>query len=230
MARNIDKVVYFPDRVQNELFDILDDIFDFAIHSYRRILVHKTESIISDISVNKDLENQMFSPLIYWAIFCSPTGIRNNTIYHEYLLRNKEKLYKKHPKVKEVLVKWLIINPGFYDVVNDESLSGRVFMFRDLFSGIQKLVCVYSKKHPVPKKGELITGMLIPMGDGSYTALRGFIQIPNHLTNIVSSKIIPPSKAKAALLNHSNLSYLYPSLLKMTLQIMDADLKGRDPQ
>ncbi|MFD1849840.1 hypothetical protein [Oceanobacillus bengalensis] len=220
MQGQLSNVVLFPDIVQEELFEILDEIFDFAMHYYSRTIVNKMERLIEGMNISKEEGERIFQQLFFWQTFCSPIGLEQITIYQRYLLRNKANLRKRNVTVQEVLVKWLHLNPGFYMVENTDHSNGKVFILNDLFEGNSKLTYINSKNTRAPKRGEMITGMLFPMAGDYYIALKGILHIPIPLVKKVSSKIIPHYEINATSVKYKSNPQLYPSLLQITLDIL----------
>ncbi|RKQ33960.1 hypothetical protein [Oceanobacillus halophilus] len=221
MESKYDSFMYYPDYLQKNLFEILDDIFDFSLHNFRRKILAETEEIIVQLNYSKEIESDLMSQLIYWMIFCKPIEMENKTIYQHYLFRNKTKMRDKPTPVQKVLVNWLFLNPGFYIVESDNSLSGRVYIFRNMLDNRQKLVCVFHTHFQQMQRGDLITGMVMPMADESHSILRGFIRIPAPISKTIVSHIVPHFKKNASSGNYYANPQLYPSLLNITLKQME---------
>ncbi|WP_085992936.1 hypothetical protein [Oceanobacillus senegalensis] len=222
IGRKMDDILYIPSQTQKELFVILDEIFEFGTHYYRKKMVQQVEKMILKMDLgDREQENQTFSQLVYWVIFCCPFGIENITIYQHYLLRNKLKLRRKNSEIQLVLAKWRCLNPGFYLVIKSDSLRGQVLIVRDIFEGNPKCVCLFHKNRQVLKHGDLITGMMLPIGNHTYTALNGLIQVPSESANRITRNIIPYFEQEASSRDYQFNPHLYPSLLHITLQEME---------
>lgn len=214
------KIKYFPDVLKDELFGVIDELFFFLVNHYGEDVLEVTEEIISKMNVSEEVEEAVFPQLVWWAMFCSPIGEGETTIYQKYLQTNKYKWEKKSKKVKEVLESWLYLNPGFYYVDNTESESGRVFCLSDVFEGKIKLLCIYNETFKSPECGEMLTGLLLPMGNGSYLTQGWLFHIPKHLTQKVVCQIIPYFERHAISPSYRFNPQLYPSMLTRSLEAM----------
>lgn len=214
-------VKHFPDVLKDELFGVIDELFFFLVHYYGEDVLRVTEEIISKMNVSEEVEEAIFPQLVWWAMFCSPIGEGGTTIYQKYLQTNKHKWERKSKKAKEVLVSWLHLNPGFYYVDGTESESGSVFFLSDLFEGKLKLLYMYNETFKSPKRGEMLTGLLLPMGNGSYMTQGWLFHIPAHLTQKVVREIIPYFERHAISPSYKFNPQLYPSMLTRTLEAMN---------
>ncbi|RDW19719.1 hypothetical protein [Oceanobacillus chungangensis] len=216
-------IVLFPDRVQEELFETLDDVFYYAITYFKEQINSIIESLFSGMKISSQLEDEIFSQLIYWSTYCLPIGAKKETIYQHYLQANKEIFEYRSLKVREVLASWLHLNPSFYYVEKSDSLSGRVFVLLDVFNEQSKIVCIYNRKFQAPKRGELISGLLMPMGDDTYTTLGGLIHLPgNNIEHVVNEMIAYAIKHRLGT-SLENRRMLYPVLLLIALKQMASD-------
>ncbi|QGS68358.1 hypothetical protein CV093_06530 [Oceanobacillus sp. 143] len=134
MATKATNIVFFPDKVQEDLFDILDDVFYYSINCFKEKINTIIDELLSGMKISNELEEKIFSQLIYWSTYCLPIGTKKETIYEHYLQENSDRIEDKTLKVREVLSSWLQLNPSFYYVERDDSLSGRLFVLREVFS------------------------------------------------------------------------------------------------
>ncbi|WP_373895394.1 hypothetical protein ACUL41_13705 [Virgibacillus natechei] len=212
---------YFPNEEQEELFRVLDEIFYFSIQHFAGTIMEETEGIISRMNISDELAERIFPQLVWWTTFCSPVGVEQMTIFQRYLQLNKRRFENKSRFFQDVLVSWLSLNPGFYDVISDESESRKVFIFRDVFDGETKIVRIYQKSFLTPKCGEMITGLLIPMGNATYITQGSLFHIPEELAEKVIRVVIPHFKKHAVSTNYDFNPQLYPSLATITLEMME---------
>lgn len=155
----------------------------------------------------------------WWAIFYSPLGKGNITIFQSYLAKNLHRWESESGLFQQVLVSWLSINPSFYFV--DNSKSGRVFVLCDIFEAQTRIVYMYNDIYRMPKCGEIITGMLLPTGDGCYITPSGFFHIPELQSQIVFQEILPFYEKNLESPNYKFNSLLYPDLLNICARTME---------
>ncbi|UJL47328.1 hypothetical protein KFZ58_05395 [Virgibacillus sp. NKC19-16] len=213
--------VYFPDKEQEDLLGVLDEIFYFLIQHFAETIMEETEHIISRMNISDTLAERIFPQLVWWTTFCSPIGSEKITIFQHYLQLNKHRFENKGSFTQDVLVSWLSLNPGFYHVLECESESDRVFIFKDVFGGDTKIVRINQRIFLTPKRGEIITGLLIPMGNATYITQGGLFHIPEELAQKVLRKIIPYFKKHAISTDYDFNPQLYPSLAMITLNMME---------
>ncbi|MEC5425672.1 hypothetical protein QGM71_19570 [Virgibacillus sp. C22-A2] len=224
MSMRKDNIIYFPNNVQEQLVTILDEVFYFSIHTQDELILTLTEELIMAMGVSEDLADRSFSQLVWWITFCLPIGKQGETIYKQYLMKNKQNWGNKGPLLKEVLVSWLNVSPGFYYVENNEIYSEKVFTLCDLFERKNKLVCIYNEIFQPPKRGELVTGLLIPMGNGTYTNQNGFLHLPQDLSHTVTHEIVSYFNHHAKSPNYQLNSHLYPQLITLALQTIEREI------
>ncbi|PAV29648.1 hypothetical protein CIL05_09755 [Virgibacillus profundi] len=229
MKTQTSNLIYFPDKTQEKLFEIFDDVFSFSVNQFYQTILESMEEMISNMNISDELSERIFPQLVWWIIFCSRTGKNKLTIYQQYLQHNKNQWKKISPNVQEVLVSWLHLNPGYYYVDNTESKSGRVFLFNDVFEGKNKVVGIYNKRFQAPKYGQLITGFLLPIGEGIYTTPGGLFHIPKSLTENIDQEIVSYFKKHSTSPNYQFNPQLYPTLIKITLETLEKYTQGGFP-
>ncbi|RDW17563.1 hypothetical protein CWR48_13655 [Oceanobacillus arenosus] len=223
MKTKVTNIVYFPDKVQEDLFEILDDVFYYSISYFREKMNTIIEKVLTGMKISNEQEEEIFPQLVYWATYCLPIGTEEKTIYQHYLEENQEVIWGRSLKVQEVLASWLQLSPSFYYVEKDDSLSGRVFVLREIFSEQSEIVCIYNRMFQAPKRGELISGMLMPMGDDTYTTIGGLIHLSgNNLEQTVNEIIAYAIKHRAGT-KLVNRRLLYPILLLIALKRIAGD-------
>lgn len=206
--------------MRHELFELLDGLFFFLVNDYNEEILELMDSLISDINVSEEVGEAIFPQLVWWGIFCSPIGPGQHTIYQLYLQKNKLRFEKKSRAVQEVLESWLQLNPGFYDVDEFAGMEAGVYYLRDVFEGKLKRLSISNGLFQSPKSGDMLTGLILPMGDDSYTTLGGFYYISQPLAQKILNKIIPYFECHAVSPSYKFNPHLYPSLIKQTFEII----------
>ncbi|GAB3807059.1 hypothetical protein [Virgibacillus kimchii] len=217
-------IIYFPDKVQEELINVLDELVDYSVHYYKKEIVKATEWHLRRMNVSEKTENQIFTQLFWWTICCYRMPTSERTIYQEYLQAHKAEWKKKSFKVQQVLASWLEISPGFYYVEEDQSRSGKVFILRDIFEKKRKLVAVHSKQDRKPVKGEVISVMLLPMEDGSFISQGRIIHVSEDESAPVVHKLSQYYERNAVSPSYSLNPDLYPDLLKISLKALESEI------
>lgn len=212
--------IHASDRLRKELFAVLDELFFFLVNDYNEEILKLIDVLIAEMNISEEEEEAIFPQLVWWGTFCSPIGIEQKTIYQIYLQKNKHKLKKKRRQVQKVLVSWLQLNAGFYYVIEPEDEESCVYYLCDVFEGEIRRLSIQRELFQLPKSGEMLTGLLLPMGDDSYATLSGFYHIPQQLTQKIVQEIIPYFERHAVSPNYKLNPHLYPSLIKCTLQMI----------
>lgn len=169
-------IVYYTDKLTEELYAILDDLLFFATDQYQEFIYNQIEEMIGQLDIHEEYRDGLFQSFIWMVIFC----IRDTdglTIYQHYLRKNRQRWENKSVKLREVLSNWLQMNPSFYHVTKAGSRSGRVFIFQDVICNQSSVVYYPNWKSPVPKNGDLISGLLIPLGNDFYITISRLLQV-----------------------------------------------------
>jgi|GEM_PF-5784779 len=214
-----ENVVSMEDKVFSDLCSQLREILYFASDNYGKRLNEEIGQISDLMNVSEDLTEDAFFQIAWWAIFCSKLKLENKTIYQIYLEKNQHKLSKKSRHFQQVLISWLHVNPYYVD--DDESSSGRVFELTDVFEAKMRIVGMFNDIYWMPKRGELITGLLLPTSDGWYITPAGFLHIPQSLSQTVVNKLLPFYEKNLKSPNYKFNSHLYPDLLTIATQTLD---------
>lgn len=224
MAQKQNNIIYFPDRVQEELINVLDELVDYSVHHYQKEIVEATEWHLAKMNISEDTENHIFTQLFWWTIFCYRKPLNERTVFQEYLKAHKEEWKRKSMTVQQVLASWLELSPGFYYVEEDKSSTGKVFIFRDLFEGNRKIVCVHSKGDQKPMKGEVVSVILLPLEDGGFLSQGRIIHIPKANSASIITKISIYYDKHAISPNYSLNPELYPELLRIALEALENEV------
>ncbi|WP_010650390.1 hypothetical protein [Oceanobacillus massiliensis] len=170
-------VVYYTERIQKELIDILDDLLFYHDYYNGDTVSRNLEILVSHIQISEEWKRILYLQLYWMAIFCLPDDAEDLTVYQQFLRENKKRLLSKNSKLRDILISWSDIKPGLYRVIKSKDGRGKILLFQDAVSMEIKQVCFYSKKISTPKIGELAAGVLIPFDDDTYITMNELICI-----------------------------------------------------
>lgn len=216
-------IIYFPDKVKAELVNVLDELVDYSVHHYKEEMMEATEQYLEKMNISEKTKNHIFTQLLWWAIFCYRMPHAGKTVFQEYLKAHKADWKQKSMTVQQVLASWLDLSPGFYYVEDDNSNSGKVFIFRDIFEGNKKIVAVHSKRNKKPIQGEVVSVMLLPLEDGSYISQGRMIHIPEAESASIVKKISNYYEKQAISPSYALNPHLYPELLRISLEALEGE-------
>lgn len=207
-----------------ELLFILDNLFLFSIEKYDQLLREEIEKLLKQMNVPEVLFDKAFPQIIWWLLFCYPQAPHGMTIYQDYLEVHNKKWTKADKVVQAHLNSWLSITPGFYRVVKIDRKYNRLFHVQDVFLKEEKKVFIFNEIFQTPKMGEILSGILLPVGNNVYTTQGRLFHLP---VTIVPELM---GRFRQFLERHnSNLVYVvpassYPALLRITMQTMEEKL------
>lgn len=216
-----ENVFYIHDKLLHDLFDLLQELIYFASDNYGEVLNEQIGDITDKMNVREELAEKAFFQVAWWAVFCLPLAREDKTIFQVHLAKNRDKLRRKSTLFQQVLASCLSSSPGFYYVDDDNSSSGRIFVLSDIFECGPRIVCMYNDSYQLPERGEVITGLLLPTGNGCYITPAGFFHIPEHFSQIVFQEILPFYEENLKSPNYEFNSYLYPDLLTISAQALE---------
>jgi hypothetical protein len=166
----------FPEERKGEVFSIVNDIMNFAITHYDRIIIHHFEQLMKALPNLRDPDQklEMKHHLFWWVVFCVIQDHHHATVYQTYVEKHWRRFRYDHTML-QVIFSWNYLHPGFYTVV--KAVNENEVIVNDLITGDQKSVVVYNENfHSEP--GDLLTGLLIPFCDGTYSPIFNFLRIP----------------------------------------------------
>lgn len=204
-----------------ELFAVLDELL-FDVGDGNNEIVESTDSLLSTMQISQPDAEAIYPHLIWWGTFCSPDGNGEKTVYQKLLQKNNQKWEQKNIQVQKVLANWLHLNPGFYYVHATPAARKGVYYLTDVFTGKEKILKIYSGgQFQSVQSGDMLTGLLLPMGNDHYLALSELYLIPQPLTDKVVKEIVPYFERHAVSSKYTNNPQLYPYLVKRALEIIN---------
>lgn len=203
--------------LKDDLFEVIDDLFYFSVTNYEVFLSERADAFMEKVDVSEDMSMGVYSQFLWWAIFCERLGNRQLTIFQLFLKTRTSQLRRKHIP-KELIAGWQYITPGFYYI--SEIIGGRVFVLDDIFDMKEKRVGVYNEIYQLPKKGEMLTGLLIPFGDGTYTPVVDFFHVPEEAVRSIANSTIDYYQATCMTSNEDFFQQHYPTMFSIALKTM----------
>lgn len=204
-------------KLKKELFQIVDDLYKFSNTFYEKFLYDLDERIQEQESIQVEHSMMYYPHLYWWAVFCAPLGKDRKTIFDEYIHKNLSKL-KQKKAVLHIVLQWRNMYPSFYLYV--QSLGDRVLIVKDLFDGSYKVVTVHNNNFQKPASNQLLTGLILPFGNGTYCTIIDFLHI--------SLPELKPEETLLLLLNQihpmhitsNDLKNTYPKFLARSMKSM----------
>lgn len=215
-----DNVVYLYDKLQISLVETLYELYYYARSNHSETISENIDIIESKMEVSERLTKRIFPQLVWWIIFQEPVNGNGSTIFERYMKLNQIKWRKKSTAFHETLSSWQSISPGFY-MTKSVGKSERVGTLVNIVGLKQYTVAVYNKVFEPLQRGELLTGFLLPIGDGIYTSPIDLFHIPVDDTPKVTWEVLLHFH------QHTNSSeeppppQLYLSLIKSALEGME---------
>jgi tetratricopeptide (TPR) repeat protein len=154
------EVVPITSIVDNELMQIQQDIFGFAMSHYQEemeeILYEEYEGV--DFP-HEDLENVFMITGFTWGIFTVPVK-GNKRIIDLFITQNQTKISR--PSTREVVRSWANGKPTISLLVDNH---GHEMLVEDIFTGEKKVVHILNPDLADVEPGSILFGILLPLGD-----------------------------------------------------------------
>jgi hypothetical protein len=173
---------------EDEVSKVFRDFMSYAMERYSEEIMSTMEPVVADLYVSEEKWNGLRHNLLWWWLFYESSQKIGTSMMEEYITENDHWLSTK-PILISLLRECDKAIPKFYFIGYE--MNEKVFIASDILTGetIEIVIC-YPLAIP-PKKGEIVLGTLIPLGDGSYFPIMDFYQfdlgvrqeIAHHLHN-----------------------------------------------
>ncbi len=212
----------FPNERKGELFEIVNEVMDYAIRYFDGFLIHHLERNLSSYSKSKGKRKIEFKHhLFWWIVFCQPLDDRKTTIFQEFI-RQTWSRWKFDPTLLYVIASWVNIQPGFYLIM--EVISDHDLIVKDLLNGEVKPVSVYNENFKIPQQDDLLTGLLLSYCDGTYSPIFDFLVIPSPFTTRFTQNLVNEFNKVENLSFASFLRVSYGDMLAFLIPYLTSDL------
>ncbi|WEG10815.1 hypothetical protein PU629_11535 [Pullulanibacillus sp. KACC 23026] len=217
----------FPEERKGEVFSIVNDIMTFAIYHYDGTIIHHFEQLMQDLPNlrDPDLKLEMKHHLFWWVVFCDIQDYHQATIYQSFVEKNWRR-FRYDETLLQVIFNWNYLHPGIYKVVH--VVSENDVIVYDLVNGDQKSVIVYNENFQYPEQGDLLIGLLIPFGDGTYSPIFNFLRISESsvlpLTDLIYAHFKQSSSTSFSHFLRTSFGELLPAIYPFCQFISDTHL------
>jgi len=213
-------IVYLHDKLQKDLFRVLYELYCFSKTNYGEMIVEKTDAILAKAEVSDQLKERIFPQLVWWVIFQEPVNTDGSTIFQRFTRINSNKWRQKSAVFHQLLTSWQSISPGFY-MTKSVRESERVGELVNIVGLKQYTVAVYNKVFEPLQCGELLTGFLLPIGDGVYSSPVDLFHISINDAPNVTWEVLLQYHQHTNSTNQPPSPQLYLSLITAALEVVD---------
>ena len=159
------------DELREELLlDVFKDFTHYLIDRYAALYREGLCEFIDDHHPQTEKRQALESNLFWWKLMYDSDGAEV-TFAEDYIEENRHKLHKK-PLIASWLKEWDKAIPKFYYV--GYKYNDRVLVVVDMLTNETLDVMVYDPTAVPPKKGKIVMGTLIPIGDALYFPIIDF--------------------------------------------------------
>lgn len=215
-VEGLSDVLILAEKRRELVFSMVDDLKDFAMNTFGFTLQDAALEYLEPFHFDHGMELKVFGLYIWWSIFTEPVMNNRFTIFQLYYKKQRLRL-KKRAYLRKVLASWHTIRPGFYEI--KECVAPRVFTIEDLYDDSIKEVSIYNQIYEPAAVGDIVTGIIFPLGDGTYTCLFDFLQLPREQVEHVLKEQLSNQ------VNHQDLLKSYPAILRQLMYEMMARTK-----
>lgn len=212
-------IVCHYDRLQIDLFAVLDQLYHFASSHYSDTISDSINYILNHIEVSTRLKEQIMPQLIWWVIFKEMVPNEGNTIFENYLEENQGLLRETEGDFYHLLTSWQFVSPEFY-ITRSTANNQRSGTLVNIVGLKQYTIIVCNKNFKPLKHGELVTGFLLPIGNGMYTSPVDLFHISVADTPRVTWEVLLHFHQHIISTNQSPSSDLYLSLMQSALEVI----------
>lgn len=202
--------------LREELLDTRDEISIYAHTYFGETIHHHWLNLCKSYPIFLECEEAAFMPFSSWFIFCAPVSSRKKTIYLSYLETQLPSLKKRlHSYTLKTLEIWKQCYPSYYYQL--EFKPDRVFPLLDVHDRIIKTTVSFQEIFIAPKRNDFMTGVLLPLGDGTFTPHFPILSLPDKIRKEASLEIINYCKSRWHLSPKEVLKKEYPKMLAIFL-------------
>ncbi|GGK05954.1 hypothetical protein GCM10007063_30460 [Lentibacillus kapialis] len=152
------------------LLKVYKDFTHYIINHYYTLYREELSVFIDDHHPRKEKWQSLESNLFWWKLM-HDSNEAEVTFTDDYIEDNRHTLNKK-PLVASWLKEWDKAVPKFYYI--GYKYNDRVLVVVDMLTNETLDVIVYAPTAATPKKGEIVMGTLIPIGDALYFPIIDF--------------------------------------------------------
>ncbi|TMW73408.1 hypothetical protein [Alteribacter natronophilus] len=166
-----------PDELE-ELFFVLEHFYLYSEKQHYRKMKQMQKHILQRYPDFCAPPSLAMPQVLAWTRFCAGICRGGKTIYQYFLEHHLPKLnLTLSPFTEFMLTEWQYVFPGFYYPSISVGTTGRLFEAEDMFNGELKTVIAFNQTFTPPEKGTIMTGLLLPLGDGRFTPVLDLLQV-----------------------------------------------------
>jgi hypothetical protein len=206
------------DQLQADLLMELYLIYDFASTNYNGMITKGTGNITDKMEISDQLKAHIYPLLAWWVIFREPVHLSGGTIFSKYLEATQAE--GKSNVFRETLESWQSVTPGFYmtKTIAPYQRSGTLLNI----VGLKRYTVTIGNTAFAPlKRGELLTGFLLPIGNNIYTSPVDLFHISADDAPGVTWEVLLHFHRHTNSSEQSPPQNLYLSLMKSALESID---------
>lgn len=152
------------------LTEVFRDFTKYVVERYYSTYTSMLEEFVEGHFPRKEKRESLELNLFWWQIYYHANQ-NNMSCVEDYIADNYHDLSNK-PLITSWLREWDKAVPKFYHV--GYKYNDRVFVVTDLLTAKTLDVIVYAPYAVPPKKGEIVMGTLLPIGDALYFPIIDF--------------------------------------------------------
>lgn len=153
------------------LSEVLRDFVTFTYERYFPENYSLLEEYIDEHYPREEKRETLEQNLIWWQLLYQASLHAEKDFIESYIFENYQKLNNK-PLIIAWLREWKKVLPKFYYV--GYKYNDQVLVLLDMYTTETLDVVVYDPLAIPPKKGEIVMGILIPLGDALYFPIIDF--------------------------------------------------------
>ncbi|WP_026689683.1 hypothetical protein [Alteribacter aurantiacus] len=206
---------------REELLYVMDLFHEYATTHYKSYMMKHWEVLKNKYPIFKEMPDQAFPQLTTWMIYCVPAARKNKTIFQAFLERRIPTIQSSlTPYTLFMINEWQYCSPGFFYLGANDSKSNRIYDVDDIFDVETKTVVVYKERFTPPQEGSIVTGMMLPFGDGLYTTTADFLHGLQSMCKPAAIDLISFSNYYLSYSYEQLFKEKYPNLLAIFLKHM----------
>ncbi|MCG1023518.1 hypothetical protein [Sutcliffiella horikoshii] len=153
------------------LKEVYNDFVKEIVGTHFQYFQENTQEFMDEHQIPKDKKHSLEHNLFWWKVLYQASNGIEILFVQEYIAKNYSVL-KHKPLIISWLKKWEEATTKFYYV--GYKYNDRTLVLIDMLTEETLDVVVYDRNATPPKKGEIVVGTLLPIGDALYFPILDF--------------------------------------------------------